>query len=279
MSVAACVAAQRGRVSLTPTSGGGGEGATFLATCDFNSASLGAVAEGTLLGDMQMVGAQGTIVSDATSTGGLKSLRMDWTGSGTPGSSQLSGVYYYGGVTEIKKFHARFRYKMASGTNNQVIKKTLRWRTYENINAVFPDTPSNDVDAGVLDVYTGPSPRWQFSGGIYSQDPYLIYQGHGVGIDTSSYAPDSFINNWRWVEAMVDYTTPNHQKFKLWVDETLIIDYDGDLTLPPFPPIPPAHGAPWCIKDIHFLGQFNDPISRQEWIDDLAVSDAYIGVP
>ena len=231
---------------------------TVFGTCNFDDGTYG---------DMSGVNTGlHTIATDATSTGGLKSLRLDYTYNG--GSDQISGVYCYGVTSPTKKVYARMRYKIDGAASNQIIKKTVRFRTYEN--------GTSDVDAGALDIYTGASPRWMWNGGLYSQTPYNIFQDSGT---IATHGPDSFLDTWRCLEVMLDYTDPNTQVFKCWVDETLIIDYAGTLDDPAGPNIPPNHGSPWYIKDVHFLGTFNASQARTEWADDLKVSDTYMGPP
>lgn len=252
----------RRRSGTSPSSGGGG---TIFTSCNFDTIPLGALTSGQALGTMQQDGALiQTVVSDATSTGGGRSLKFDWQDNG--GEDQISRISFYGLPVGTRTLYARMRYKIAAGTSNvDVVKKTFRFRGWKN--------GTDPAPCGTFNIQNG---HWLFAGDDYSQAPYNIPQNEGT---LGSFGPDTFIDNWRTIETMVSYPGSGIQLAKMWVDGTEILTYAGDLTAPSGPAVPSDNPSLFYIKDMYFNDTYNDSLPRTEWIDDVVVSDSYIGLP
>lgn len=201
------------------------------------------------------------IVPDATANGG-RSLQMTWVSTAGLGWDQDQGIEFIHRDSD-RKLHIRFRYKQSDLANNGGIKKTVRFR--------------GDINGDGYRAVGTFNIQWNcflFYGDDFAIAPWNINQ-NGCGTSDPAFtanSPNTLRNRWRYLEMMLDYTEPGHQKAAMWVDGVQVINYDGILTTPM-----PSSAV---LRRIWLASTFNSPgNARVEWYDDVVISRSYIGVP
>jgi len=156
-----------------------------------------------------------------------------------------------------KRMFCRIRFKLGPNANINGIQKILRFRGV--VNGV------TERPMGTLNI--------QWGDFLFFGDNYGNGQNHTqIPSTKQTHGPQTFRDQYRWLEFMVDYSDPSRQAFKAWVDGTLVLEGSVNLN----PPMP----ANLNMNYIMFLGTYNEPAAtRQDWIDRIDVSDEYMGVP
>lgn len=187
------------------------------------------------------------IVTDATANGG-RSVRFDWQTSSGDQDQAIEHIL----SQPQKKIHVRFRYKQDDRANNNGIKKTVRLRG------------EGTTPIGTFNIQGG---KFLFNGDAYSVSPWNIEQPSNT---VAAYGPNTFKNQWRYIEIMLDYSTAGRQRVGMWVDGVQIINYDGSVSFP----------ASTTIKHVWLATVYNAPSgTHTEWFDDVVIATSYIGLP
>lgn len=225
--------------SAPPPSQGGVRNGELFST-DFSSGLVQSIL------DVVWGGKTPSIISDATALSG-RSLRFDWD----PGFENYNGVFKKVSGTH-KKLHARIHMKQGSGGTNGGIQKIIRFR---------PQVNGAEVAAGTI--------NFQWGKILFFGDDYGDGDNH---VASSSVSPDSFVNKWRYLEVMLDYSNPSVQHVALWVDGSKVLDERIQLSSP----MPSTLN----MNGVMFFGTFNGPATdRYDYIDKIDISANYMGVP
>lgn len=229
-------------VAPTPPNEGGGVRDGELFSTDFTSGTLSSLMS-SVWGERPP-----TIVADDTATGG-RSLRFDWD----PGYENYNGVFKRISGTH-KKLHVRLRMKQGPGGTNRGIQKIIRFR---------PQINGQERAAGTV--------NFQWGQILFAGDDFGDRNNH-VQSDTEAYGPDTFVNRWRWLEAMLDYSNPSVQHIAIWVDGHKVLDEKIRLSSP----MPSSLN----MNGVMIFGTFNAPATdRMDYIDKIDISANYMGVP
>lgn len=226
------------------TRSGGGVRNGELFSTDFSSGTIRSLMD-VVWGDKLP-----TITADSTALSG-RSLQFDWD----------SGFENYNGIFKTvpgtrRKLHVRIRLKQGPGGSNQGIQKIIRFRP--SINGVERAAGTVNFQWGGI-LFGGDDFG---TGDNHYQDPALV----------ASHGPDTFVGRWRYIEAMLDYSDLNVQRFSVWVDGTKVIDDSVRLRTP-------MHSS-LNLNGVMILGTFNSPAAnRMDYVDKIDISANYMGVP
>ena len=196
------------------------------------------------------------IVTDATALSG-KSVQLDWTSG-----AEYAQIISFPPATSYKKLYIRIHYKQDATADNSGIKKTIRFRG--NVGGV------GGKALGTFNIQSG---RFLFYGDDYGNGQNENQTGY-LGSDPIfvDNKPDTLRSTWRYLEMMVDYTDTAKQVASMWIDGTLIISRDLAIS--------PSIDSSAYFEKIWVFSTFNSPKdNRSEWLGEVVVSTAVIGMP
>lgn len=189
-----------------------------------------------------------TIVTDSTALSG-RALRFDWD----PGFENYNGVFQR--VTgNHRKLHVRILLKQGPGGTNSGIQKIIRFR---------PQINGAEAAAGTV--------NFQWGNILFGGDNYGDGNNH-IQSNASTHGPDTFVNRWRYLEVMLNYSDLSVQHIAIWVDGTKVLDKKIQLQSP----MPSSLN----MNGVMFLGTFNGPATdRFDYIGKIDISKDYMGIP
>lgn len=189
------------------------------------------------------------VANDALALDG-KALRYQWQS----GFENYNGAFRNIGG-EHRVLHVRLRLRQDADASHAGIQKIVRYRA--NING------TGDRAVGTF--------NFQWNTLLFYGDDFGDGNNH-VQTQVATHGPDSFRGQYRYLETRLDYSDPTRQRFRAWVDGSLVIDNAVTLS----PPIP----ASMRLEGVMFLGTFNHPAdTRSDWIDDIVIATGPIGLP
>lgn len=189
-----------------------------------------------------------TVADDVLASNG-QALRYQWQ----------HGFENYNGAFrtldgEHRVVHVRLRLRQDLAADNGGIQKIVRYRG--NIDGI------GDRAVGTF--------NFQWGSLLFFGDDFGNGNNH-VQTLVASHGPDTFRGQYRYLETRLDYSDPTEQRFRAWVDGTLVIDG----VVPLATVMPPSTR----LEGVMFLGTFNDPAdTRSDWIDDIVIATSYIGI-
>jgi len=189
------------------------------------------------------------VANDALALNG-KALRYQWQS----GFENYNGAFRNLGG-EHRVLHVRLRLRQDAGASNAGIQKIVRYRA--NING------TGDRAVGTF--------NFQWNTLLFNGDDLGDGNNH-VQTLAATHGPNTFRGQYRYLETRLDYSDPAVQRFRAWVDGSLVIDNAVALGSP----IP----ASTRLEGVMFLGTFNNPAdTRSDWIDDIVIATGPIGLP